>query len=281
MSANINRCDFEYLRNLIQKTSGIALEDSKEYLVESRLKPVLLEAGCGSIQDLVNKLKTRSSERLGYRVVEAMVTGETFFFRNGHPFDALQKAILPDLIGNGTNRLNIWCAAASSGQEPYSLAMLLTDRFPQLDSRRFRLIASDLSEALLERARAGCYNQVEIERGLPPSLLEKYFRKQGEIWQLSEQIRRKVEFLGMNLIQGWPDLPAMDLVLLRNVLIYFDEATRGRIIGKMRALIRPGGYLLLGTSESLSVSEPGFEQLQFGRTVCYRRCAGAETNQAG
>ena len=156
--------------------------------------------------------------------------GETYFFRDEHPFETLREFVLPDLIHNqdAARQLNIWCAAASTGQEPYSLAMLLSEVFPVLANGRCRLIASDLSGSMLERARAGCYSQIEIERGLPASMFEQYFKKRGNDWQVSESIRRKVEFLRMNLIQDWSPLPVMDLILMRNVLIYFNDITKSR-----------------------------------------------------
>ncbi len=209
------------------------------------------------------------------KVVEALVTNETQFFRDIHPFHALETQILPRLIKKrmADRQLNLWCAASSTGQEPYSLAMLMAESFPQLASWNVRCIASDISDEVLERARQGNFRTVEVNRGLPEPLLEKYFRPEGKDWLIAESIRRQVEFRRINLIQAWPSLPPMDVVLMRNVLIYFDAETKQAILGKVRKLLRPDGYLLLGTTETTLNLDPEFCQVQFGRTACYQlRC---------
>jgi len=261
------------VRALLRSESGMVLSEEKRYLVEARLRVVAQREGVADMGTLVGLARAPDARALRDRVVQGVLIGETQFFRDVHPFETLRDHILPELI-RGRERdkaLNIWCAASSSGQEPYSVALVLTEHFPRLSTWRIRLLASDLSEHMLLQARAGHYSAAEIGRGLPPDLLARQFERQGEHWTLSERIRRRVEFQRINLVGDWPALPRMDLILIRNVLIYFDVPTRTRIVDRTRDLLRPGGYLFFGTSESMDLSAHGFEQVRFGRTICYRR----------
>jgi chemotaxis protein methyltransferase CheR len=264
--------DFDYVCTLLRQQSGMVLEAGKEYLVETRLKPVAKQAGFASLTDLISQLRDRPLNQLHVSVVEALTTNETQFFRDIHPFEALQSSILPELFRKraATRQLNVWCAAASTGQEPYSLAMLLADSFPDRASWHVRCLASDLSEEALARARQGCYRQLEVNRGLPPRLLTKYFSEQGADWQLAEQILRRVEFRNINLVAAWPVLPQMDLILMRNVLIYFNVETKKAILRKVRKVLKPDGYLFLGSAETTLNLDTAFEQVQFNKTVCYQ-----------
>jgi chemotaxis protein methyltransferase CheR len=267
--------DFDYIRTLLRKQSGMVLEAGKEYLVETRLKPIAKQAGYASLTDLISQLRSRALNDLHVKVVEALTTNETQFFRDIHPFHALKTAILPELINTraAVRRLNLWCAAASTGQEPYSVAMLLAESFPNLASWNVQCIASDISDEVLERARQGYYRQLEVNRGLPAPLLVKYFHRQGTQWQIAEQIRRRVEFRNINLVLDWPALPRMDIVFMRNVLIYFDVETKKGILGKVREILRPDGYLFLGSAETTINLDTAFEKVQIDKTVCYRlRC---------
>lgn len=242
---------FDYIRMLLADLSAIALEDEKKYLVETRLLPVARRAGLSSIDDLVTRLRV-PDHPLRQQVVEAMTTNETSFFRDQVPFETLCTIILPDLLARRevSKNLNIWSAACASGQEPYSIAMLLCEHFSHLHDWSIRLVGTDLSAEVLERARNGRFTQLEIERGLPGPLLQKYFRRVDTDWQLDETLCRMVEFRQLNLSGSWPALPKMDLILLRNVLVYFDVATRQDILHNVRRLLRPDGYLLLGGAES-------------------------------
>ncbi|NET36273.1 MAG: protein-glutamate O-methyltransferase CheR [Cyanothece sp. SIO1E1] len=268
----INRADFEYIRQLVRDRTALVLSEDKSYLVASRLAPLMQEAGVGSLQELVVKLRTKPFTLLHQRVIEAMVTTETLFFRDAHPFEAMQKFILPELLQRRqTERsLNIWCAACSSGQEPYSVAMLLREHFPQLIGWQVRLIAGDISRAMIGRAQAGCYSQHEVNRGVPTTLLQKYFQLQGKTWQLNSDIRQMVEFHQFNLNEAWPTLPMMDIILMRNVLIYFDIATKQSILARLRRLLRPDGYLFLGGGETTINLDDAFEPVQFNKAVCYQ-----------
>ncbi len=244
--------EFDFIRALFQERSAIALESDKRYLVEARLAPLLRQLQLQSIGELVQQVRSAASNGLPGRIVDAMVTTETSFFRDHHPFEALRKKVLPELIERRgkDRRLNIWCAASSSGQEVYSLAMLVRESFPQLAGWDLLLLASDLSQEVLARAREGRYNQIEVNRGLPAPLLVKYFQQHGVTWQLQEDVRRMVDFREINLARPWPVLPRMDLVLLRNVMIYFDVDTKKNILNRMTRVLRPDGYLILGGSET-------------------------------
>jgi chemotaxis protein methyltransferase CheR len=270
--------EFDAVRRLLQEQSGIALDDGKQYLVENRLAPLLRQRNLGSINDLLTQLRSHPDNGLRRQIVEALVTSESSFFRDHHPFEALRKVILPDLIQRrrGERRLDIWCAASAHGQEPYSVALLIREHFPELGGWKIGLLASDLSRETLARAREGRYNQIEVNRGLPASLLVRYFEQHGTDWQLQQAVRSTVEFREINLARPWPNLPRMDLVLIRNVMIYFDVETKKAILSRLARLLRPDGYLLLGGAEttinlddSYRRVEPlksGFYQLQGGRS---------------
>lgn len=244
--------DFEYVTRLIRDRSAVVLESGKEYLVESRLTPIVGDLKLGSISDLVTKLRLGSDPTLITRVVEAMCTTETSFFRDMIPFESLRKIVLPELIRRRANerRLDIWSAACSTGQEPYSLAILLREHFPTLAGWRVNLLATDLSSEVLGRAKEGRFTQLEVNRGLPVTLLVKYFTQHGTAWEASDEIRRMIEFRPMNLARPWLAMPRMDLIFLRNVMIYFDTETKKGILGQVAKLLRPDGYLVLGTAET-------------------------------
>lgn len=269
---SLSRASFEFVRTVLRQRSAHNLEDDKLYLVETRLLSVALRHGFQSVEDLVLRLRSRSNETLLSELVEAMTINETFFFRDGHPFDILRQQVIPELVRQRAEVrcLNIWSAACSSGQEPYSVAILLRHHFPALSSWNIRLIASDLSAAMLERARQGRYSELEVSRGLSPDLLKDYFQRQGDGWQVRDDIRRMVEFRSINLSGPWPELPPLDLVLLRNVLIYFDSPTRQQILGRVRRVLQPDGYLLLGGAETTHNLDDGFIPISFEQVSFFR-----------
>jgi chemotaxis protein methyltransferase CheR len=268
----LNSDDFAYIAKLIHDRSAIVLETGKEYLVESRLLPIARNEGCASVADLVARLRSLSINGLQQKVVEAMTTNETSFFRDLHPFETLKKTVLPELIAKrgDERKLNLWCAASSSGQEPYTIALILCEHFPALAHWTVRFLATDLSQEMVERARVGRYSQLEVNRGLPAPLLVKYFHRQGAEWRVKEELRRMVEFRQMNLVEAWPALPEMDVIFMRNVLIYFDVSTKKHILAKVRRLLRPDGYLFLGAAETTLNLDDGFERMQFEKAGCYR-----------
>ena len=204
--------------------------------------------------------------------VEAMTTNETSFFRDVTPFEALKKEVIPQLIARraAEKTLSIWCAASSTGQEPYSLAMLLREHFPVLNSWKLYLMASDISTEVLARARQGKFSQLEVNRGLPASMLVKYFHREGLEWQISDQLRRQIEFREINLAKEWPYIPMLDLVLMRNVLIYFDIKTKKEILEKTRRRLKPDGVLFLGTAETTLNLDDSFVRNQFEQTSYYQ-----------
>lgn len=264
--------DFNFVREMVRSRSAIVIEDEKNYLVESRLQPLARREGFVSIGEMVTKLRTNGFSPLHGKVVEAMTTNETSFYRDVQPFEALRKVILPELIAKRTTtrQLRIWCAASSTGQEPYSFVMLLKEHFPELAGWDVKILATDLSTQVLEKAKAGCFNQIEVNRGLPAPLLLKYFDRQGASWQIKESIRQMIEFRPLNLIEGWPPLSMMDIVLIRNVLIYFDVQTKKTILGKIRRLLRPDGVLFLGGAESTVNLDDAFGRCEVERTSVYR-----------
>jgi chemotaxis protein methyltransferase CheR len=267
--------EFDVIRRLLQERSGIALEDGKQYLVECRLAPVIQQLQLQSIGELIAQLRGPLNVGLQRQIVEAMVTSESSFFRDHHPFQTLRKDVFPDLISRrgAERRLNIWCAASAHGQEPYSVAMLLREHFPELRTWQLSLLATDLSREVLERARAGRFSQIEANRGLPAALLIKYFNQEGSDWQLQDSIRGMVAFQELNLTQPWPSLPRMDLVLLRNVMIYFDVPTKKAILGRVARLLRPDGYLLLGGAETTFNLDDSFRRVEALKTGFYQLVA--------
>jgi chemotaxis protein methyltransferase CheR len=268
---SLSAASFDYIRAALRQRSAHHLEDDKVYLVETRLLAVARRHGFPSVEELVIRLRARPNERWLDEIVEAMTINETFFFRDGHPFEALRRTVLPELVRlrAGERRLNVWSAACASGQELYSVAMLLREGFPELDGWDVRLIGSDISAAMLDRARRGRYSPLEVSRGLPPDLLEKYFERTEDDWQIKDDLRR-AEFLTINLSGPWPALPPFDLVLLRNVLIYFDAPTRGRILSKVRRVLRPDGCLVLGGAETVSTLDSSFEPVPFEQVTLFR-----------
>ena len=264
--------EFNYIRRLVLSQSAIVLEDDKSYLVESRLLPLARREGFASIHLLVQKLQAEPFHGLHRLAVEAMTTNETSFFRDFNPFEALRKSVLPDLIArrSAERTLNIWCAASSSGQEPYSLSMLIRETFPALLSWKISILATDLSTDILARAREGRYSQLEVNRGLPASLLIKYFQKRGCDWFLRDDIRAMVDYQILNLSNAWPTMPPMDIVMIRNVLIYFGMDTKKEILAKVRRVLKPDGYFFLGGAETTFSIDDSYERVQFERSTCYR-----------
>jgi chemotaxis protein methyltransferase CheR len=244
--------DYEYLRKILKERSGLDLSADKQYLVESRLVPLARKAGLPSIPELVVKMRS-GAERLVADVVEAMTTNETFFFRDKIPFDHLRDTILPALMQTRANRksIRIWSAASSTGQEPYSIAMCLKEKAAQLAGWRFEIVATDLSQEVLEKSKAGIYSQFEVQRGLPIQLLVKHFTQTGELWQINADIRGMIAHRQLNLLQDFTHLGKFDVIFCRNVLIYFDQETKTSIFERMCRMIEPDGMLMLGAAESV------------------------------
>lgn len=265
---------FAFICNLVRERSAIELEASKTYLVESRLTPVAQRNGLASLAELAQALRGPTAATLIKQVVEAMTTNETSFFRDIHPFEALRTTILPELITRRAKEktLNIWSNACSSGQELYSIAMTVREYFPELLTWKVRLLGTDLSTQILGRAREGIFNQTEVNRGLPISLLLKYFQREGANWQIREDLRKMTEFSQVNLVDVWPaSLGKMDIVFLRNVLIYFSPNTKRSILKKIKAVLRPDGFLFLGGAETTLGLDSDLERHQVGKATCYKQ----------
>ena len=268
----IDKSDFEFVRDLVRANAGIVLEDGKEYLVEARMTGMIRQEKLASVAALVARLRAHPGDPLLQKVVEAMTTNETSFFRDVHPFDALKKAVLPALLARraATRSLSIWCAASSTGQEPYTIAMTLCEAVPALESWKLNFLATDISSEMVARSRAGTYNQIEINRGLPAALMVKYFEKHGLEWRAKQRLRDMVQFREMNLTQAWPAMPPADIVFMRNVLIYFDANTKREILMKLRRVLQPDGYLFLGCAETTLCLDDAYERLQVEKSGCYQ-----------
>jgi chemotaxis protein methyltransferase CheR len=248
----VNPQDYDFLRKLLKERSGLDLSADKQYLVESRLIPLARRAGLPGIAELVQKMRS-GAEALTADVVEAMTTNETFFFRDKIPFDHLRETILPTLLQTHANRrsLRIWSAACSSGQEPYSIAMCLKEKAQQLSGWRIEIVATDLSQEVLEKSKSGIYSQFEVQRGLPVQLLVKYFTQIGELWQIAADLRGMVQHRQLNLLQDFSHLGKFDVIFCRNVLIYFDQETKLASFERLAKSLEPDGMLVLGAAETV------------------------------
>lgn len=244
--------DYEFLRKFLKERSGLDLSADKQYLVESRLVPIARKAGLRGLDELVQKIRNGSTA-IASDVVEAMTTNETFFFRDKLPFDHLRDTVMPELLRAraGRRSLRIWCAAASTGQEPYSIAMCLKEMGGLLADWRIDIVGTDISPSVLEKSRSGLYSQFEVQRGLPIQLLVKYFKQVGELWQVNADIRSMVQYRPLNLLQDFSHLGRFDLIFCRNVLIYFDQQTKSSIFGRLAAMMEPDGFLALGAAETV------------------------------
>ena len=245
--------DYDFLRKMLKDRSGLVLSAEKQYLVESRLLPVARKAGLSTLSDLVAKLRGAGAEVLTNDVVEAMTTNESFFFRDKLPFEHFQNFIMPALLATRAKqkKIRIWCAAASTGQEPYSLAMVLKEMGKQIDGFRIEIVGTDISTEVLEKAKAGIYSQFEVQRGLPIQLLVKNFTQVGEMWQIASDVRAMVQFRPLNLLKDFSSLGMMDIIYCRNVLIYFDQPTKIDVIDRLAKLTAPDGFLSLGAAETV------------------------------
>lgn len=251
----MDKAGFDFLRNFLKSKSGLVLSDDKGYLVDSRLMPLARKRGLDTLDELIAQLRTNNDDVLGIEVTEAMTTNESLFFRDIKPFETLRDVVLPRILemreGSMNKLIRIWSAACSSGQEPYSIAITLTEMADQLSGFRTELLATDLSSEIITKAKSGLYTQFEAQRGLPIQLLMKYFSQVGEYWQLQESIRNMVKFEQANLLSDLSGLGRFDIVFLRNVLIYFDTEAKTDILTRISTMMNDGGVLYLGGAESV------------------------------
>jgi chemotaxis protein methyltransferase CheR len=271
----LSHADFTYVTSLVRQRSAIDLQPGKEYLIESRLAPIARAAGDRDLAALVERLR-RGDPRLSDSVVDALTTNETSWFRDGYPFQAFTKTLLPEAAAHAAGRqVTIWSAACSSGQEAYSLAMLVLDWLPSNPGFSARILGTDISATMVERARSGRYSQLEVNRGLPARYLVEHFDQDGRDWVLRPHVRSMTRFDHGNLAQPASSLPPCDIVFLRNVLIYFDLPTKQAVIRNVRRVLRPGGYLVLGGAESALALGDAFQRLALEKAVVFQHTGGA------
>ncbi|MCA9630626.1 MAG: protein-glutamate O-methyltransferase CheR [Myxococcales bacterium] len=263
--------DYEYVRDLVRRSSAIVLGADKDYLVKARLTSLARLEGFGCLERFMYEVRNSTSSDLRFRVVEALTTNETSFFRDQTPFEMLRELVLPELIRarSADRTLRIWSAGCSSGQELYSVAMLLERHFPCLESWDVELLGTDLNKEMVRRARSGCYNALEVSRGLAEEY-RGYVHASGRDFQVDERVRRRTRFTQLNLIDQWPDLGLFDVVLLRNVLIYFDMSSKAEVLTRVQDHLRLPGFLFLGGTETTLNVHCGFQRVQPERANCYR-----------
>jgi len=267
----LSATDYAFVQKLLVERAAIRIGPEQQYLVRSRLEPIAKQTGLPSLQALVEQLRREPYGALHLQVVEAMTTNETSFFRDVHPFAALKNVVLPEIIARKghVQTLRVWSAACSTGQEPYSLAMLFAET-PALARWDVRITATDFARGPLEKAQRGCYNALEVGRGLPARMLATHFERAGTAFQVRAQVRSMIEWQQLNLAGRWPMMPIFDIVFMRNVLIYFEPASNQSILANVRAVVHPQSYLFLGSTENMLGLNVGFESSTVGKTMLYR-----------
>ncbi len=272
----MDRKVFEFFTALLEKVSGISYTKGKEYLIESRLNELALSLGYKDLNDFYLSITKKGVDvKIVNEIVDALTTNETYFFRDLHPFEALKTHIFPELFKKRERekKVNIWSAACSTGQEPYSVAMILLENFSSyLKNYKVFILATDICKKCLEKAEKGVYNQIEINRGLPITLLVKYFKQVGAHWHIDEKVKKMVKFQQLNLLEaGRKIFDKFDLILCRYVLIYFSDDIKRKVLTDLWKLLKPGGYLILGATEIPVITFPDMEKKIIGKTVCYRK----------
>lgn len=264
--------DIDFLKDLIAKRSGNVISDGQSYLLESRLAPLVKELEMADVHQLVEHIRKKPFDKLNDRITEMMTINETSFFRDMQPFDGLRQHIIPELLKSraSTRSFSIWSAASSSGQEAYSLAILLKENFPELSSWNIQILGTDIAQSMVDRTQSGVYSQFEVNRGLPAPLLVKYFDRNGLKWQAKPELRKLVKCKKMNLTQSWPAVVKHDVVFLRNVLIYFDRPTKEQILRRIHQVMPPDGVLFLGGGETMIQLDVPFERQTVGSTVVFQ-----------
>ena len=272
---NVN--DFEYIAELLYKRSGLVITQEKAYLLESRLNPVARKWELDGFETLISQMRAKNDERMLVDVTEAMTTNESFFFRDNRPFDQFKDVVLPHLTENrkAQKKVRIWSAACSSGQEPYTLAMILKEEAAKLAGWTIEIVATDLSNEILSKAQEGLYSQFEVQRGLPITLLMKYFTQEGDKWRISDEIKQMVKYKPFNLLDDPGALGRFDVVFCRNVLIYFDQETKGKVLDRVAKIMPDDGFLYLGGAETVLGICDSFEVIPGQRGV-YQLTKGSQ-----
>lgn len=264
--------DYEFLSGFLLQSSGLALGAGKEYLLEARLTPLAQSWGLSNYEELIGELRKGQDLRLSTAVTETMTTNETSFFRDKTPFEDLKNIILPALIESRKQQrsLRIWSAAASTGQELYSFLMMLRESFPELKTWNVEIIGTDIAVSMLDRCEGGVYSQFEVQRGLPTPLLIKYFKQDSNGWKISDDLRKQVSWRQQNLLESFSHLGQFDLIMCRNVLIYFEVDVKKQVIDRMSAMMRPDGYYMLGAAESVVGVTDTFNRFRDCRSAVYK-----------
>lgn len=269
--------DFDFVAQFLKKRSGLVIGPDKQYLLDSRLSPVARRHSLPNIDAVIAKLRMGGDEALAKSVVEAMTTNESFFFRDKTPFEQFEKVMLPAILKSraATKRLRIWCAAASTGQEPYSLAMILREKAALLKDWKIDILGTDLSTEVLSKAQEAVYSQFEVQRGLPIQMLVKYFKKDGDLWRVNDDIRGMVQYKTNNLLEPFAGMGPFDIVFCRNVLIYFDTATKASVLERTAQIMAPDGFMVLGAAETVLGVTSAFNPIEGARGVYGRTIASA------
>lgn len=271
-AGSVSRQSFDFVRRLLRDSAGIEIAEDKQYLVNSRLNVVARSYGWNGPDQVVSNLQRSPTPKLKREVIEALTTNETFFFRDNHPFQLVKEDILPELMKNrqSNRRIRIWSAACSTGQEPYSLAILLNETLPASENWSYDILATDIDTGALARAKQGHYRQHEMSRGLPSIYLARYFKRQGAHWEVNPHLKQHIRFEPLNLAAPWPRQGKFDLIFLRNVLIYFSTTTKGEILRRMSNQLSDDGLLILGAGETALGMETGLQRVSKGKSAIYR-----------
>lgn len=264
--------EISFLSELVAEFSGNVIAERQAYILEKQLTPIAKRIGLGCVADLVSMLKRKPNPALATEIAEAVTINETSFFRDKHPFDALRKTIIPDLIKKNESKrsIRIWCAASSCGQEPYSIAMLIRETFPQLNDWKIEIIATDISNEMLDKCKSGKFSQLEVNRGLPARTLVRFFDRVGTDWQAKSELRKLISFRRLNLTKSFPVLGQFDIAFVRNVLIYFDQKTKKDILQRVRRVLHSDSYLFIGSVETTIGLGAPYRREEIDATVCYR-----------
>lgn len=270
----LHQDDFRFIRELVCQYSGVILHEDKGYLAEARLASLAPSLGFPTLESFVQALRHTPFNDEHIQAVEAVTTHETSFFRDRAMFEGLRRVVIPQLVRHqGREKVvRIWCGACSTGQEAYSIALLFNWYFPELGDWDIRILATDMSPAMIGRAALGEFSRMEVERGLPQAMRTKYFRQLGTHWKIKEEVRDMVDFRVMNLVSAWLPFQSMDLVLLRNILMYFDERTKLEVLRKVQNILRPEGFLVLGGTEVIMDCQPVFRRIAMTKASCYQLC---------
>ena len=272
MSSAISDTEYKSFSLFLEKACGITLGENKQYLIASRLQKLMDSVNIASLGELVQQLQ-RGNTQLRGKIVDAMTTNETLWFRDSHPYIILEKELFPEASQQRMRPVRIWSAACSSGQEPYSMSMVAQEYIksnPGSLTRDVEIVATDISKTILEQAREACYDEMSLVRGISTERRNRYFQKKGDVWQLNDEIKRRVRFTELNLMQSFATLGKFDIIFCRNVLIYFSAELKSDILNRMAKQLQPNGYLVLGSSESITGYTDAFKMVRSGGAVYYQ-----------